>query len=69
VLPSEYFDPVLVMDAIQKERCTAVNGVPTMFIAELEHPDFHKYDFSTLRTGIMAARPAPSSTCARSARS
>lgn len=59
VLPSEYFDPVAVMEAIQGERCTAVHGVPTMFIAELEHPDFMKYDFGTLRTGIMAGSPCP----------
>jgi fatty-acyl-CoA synthase len=59
VLPAEYFDPVLVMSAIEKERCTAVHGVPTMFIAELEHPDFSKYDFSSLRTGIMAGSPCP----------
>ncbi len=59
VLPAEYFDPVSTMSAIEKERCTAVHGVPTMFIAELEHPDFHKYDFSSLRTGIMAGSPCP----------
>ncbi len=59
VLPAEYFDPVLVMSAIEKERCTAVHGVPTMFIAELEHPDFSKFDFSSLRTGIMAGSPCP----------
>jgi fatty-acyl-CoA synthase len=59
VLPAEYFDPVSTMAAIEKERCTAVHGVPTMFIAELEHPDFHKYDFSSLRTGIMAGSPCP----------
>ena len=47
VLPAEHFDPVSVMSAIEKERCTAVHGVPTMFVAELEHPDFPKYDFST----------------------
>ncbi len=59
VLPCEYFDPVLVMEAIQKEKCTALHGVPTMFIAELEHPNFKNYDFSTLRTGIMAGSPCP----------
>ncbi len=59
VLPSEHFDPVSTMSAIEKERCTAVHGVPTMFIAELEHPDFQKFDFSSLRTGIMAGSPCP----------
>ena len=59
VLPAEYFDPVSTMAAIEKERCTAVHGVPTMFIAQLEHPDFKKYDFSSLRTGIMAGSPCP----------
>ena len=59
VLPAEHFDPVSTMSAIEKERCTAVHGVPTMFIAELEHPDFKKFDFSSLRTGIMAGSPCP----------
>jgi fatty-acyl-CoA synthase len=55
----DYFNPVWVMDAIQKEKCTAVHGVPTMYIAILGHPDFSKYDYSTLRTGIMAGSPCP----------
>jgi fatty-acyl-CoA synthase len=59
VMPSEYFDPVAVMTTIEKEKCTAVHGVPTMFIAELEHPLFSKFDFSSLRTGIMAGSPCP----------
>lgn len=59
VLPAEYFDPVSTMAAVEKERCTALHGVPTMFIAELEHPDFKKFDFSSLRTGIMAGSPCP----------
>jgi fatty-acyl-CoA synthase len=59
VLPAEYFDPVSTMAAVEKERCTALHGVPTMFVAELEHPDFNKFDFSTLRTGIMAGSPCP----------
>lgn len=59
VLPAEYFDPVSTMAAIEKERCTALHGVPTMFVAELEHPDFNKFDFSSLRTGIMAGSPCP----------
>ncbi|MDO4570140.1 MAG: AMP-binding protein [Planctomycetia bacterium] len=55
----EEFDPLLTMAAIQKERCTAVYGVPTMFIAELNHPMFDMFDFSSLRTGIMAGSPCP----------
>ncbi|MDL2273351.1 AMP-binding protein [Oscillospiraceae bacterium OttesenSCG-928-G22] len=55
----ETYSPVRVMKAVTAERCTAVHGVPTMFIAMLEHPDFDKYDFSTLRTGIMAGSPCP----------
>ncbi len=55
----DHFNPITVMDTIQAERCTAVHGVPTMFIAMMEHPDFKKYDFSTLRTGIMAGSPCP----------
>ncbi len=59
VIPSEHFDAPAVLHAIETERCTAVHGVPTMFIAELEHPDFKNYDMSTLRTGIMAGAPCP----------
>jgi fatty-acyl-CoA synthase len=59
VIPSDSFDPVAVMKAVQQERCTSLYGVPTMFIAELEHPDFAKYDYSSLRTGIMAGSPCP----------
>ncbi len=55
----EKYDPVNVMMAIEKERCTALYGVPTMFIAVLDHPLFDKFDFSTLRTGIMAGSPCP----------
>ncbi len=55
----DHFNPVQVMNAIQTEKCTAVHGVPTMFISMLDHPDFEKYDFSTLRTGIMAGSPCP----------
>jgi fatty-acyl-CoA synthase len=47
------------MAAVEKERCTALHGVPTMFVAELEHPDFSKFNFSSLRTGIMAGSPCP----------
>ncbi|HTY91650.1 MAG TPA: AMP-binding protein [Methanocella sp.] len=59
VLPAEHFDPVSTLTAIEKEKCTAVHGVPTMFIAELEHPDFKKFNLRTLRTGIMAGSPCP----------
>ncbi len=55
----EKFDPVTVMMSIEKERCTAVYGVPTMFIAIMQHPLFSKFDFSSLRTGIMAGSPCP----------
>jgi len=59
VIPSEHFDAPAVLHAIETEHCTAVHGVPTMFIAELEHPDFANYDLSSLRTGIMAGAPCP----------
>lgn len=59
VYPAEAFDPLSVLGAVQDERCTALYGVPTMFIAELEHPEFKEFDVSTLRTGIMAGSPCP----------
>ncbi|ABB32910.1 AMP-dependent synthetase and ligase [Geobacter metallireducens RCH3] len=59
MVPVEIFDPLKVLQTVEKERCTAVHGVPTMFIAELEHPDFAKFDLSTLRTGIMAGSVCP----------
>ncbi len=59
VFPAESFEPAAVMETVQKERCTSLYGVPTMFIAELEHPDFRKHDFASLRTGIMAGSPCP----------
>lgn len=59
VLPSEHFDDFQVLRTIQEERCTAVHGVPTMFIAELEDPRFGEFDLSSLRTGIMAGAPCP----------
>jgi len=59
VIPSEDFDALAVLNAVQEERCTAIHGVPTMFIAELEHPDFHNFDLSSLRTGIMAGASCP----------
>ncbi|WP_370151866.1 AMP-binding protein [Ferrovibrio sp.] len=59
VFPGEGFDAKDVLEAVQAERCTALHGVPTMFIAELDHPDFGSYDLSSLRTGIMAGAPCP----------
>ncbi len=59
VVPGEAFDPLSVMRTVEGEGCTALYGVPTMFIAELDHPDFHGFDFNTLRTGIMAGAPCP----------
>lgn len=59
IFPSEAFEPLAVLKAVSEEACTALHGVPTMFIAELEHPDFDSFDFSHLRTGIMAGAPCP----------
>jgi fatty-acyl-CoA synthase len=59
VLPAPQFDALAVLDAIQAERCTVLYGVPTMFIAELDHPRFHEFDLASLRTGIMAGSPCP----------
>jgi fatty-acyl-CoA synthase len=59
VLPSEHFDARAVLKAIEAERCTALHGVPTMFMAELESDEFKRTDMSTLRTGIMAGAPCP----------
>ena len=59
MVPVETFQPEAVLRTIEAEKCTGVHGVPTMFIAELEHPAFAKYDLSTLRTGIMAGSPCP----------
>jgi fatty-acyl-CoA synthase len=59
VYPADWFDPGLTLEAVQAERCTALYGVPTMFIAELQHPDFGNYDLTSLRTGIMAGAPCP----------
>ncbi|QLC50050.1 AMP-binding protein [Methanolobus zinderi] len=55
----ELFDPLMVLAAVQKEKCTALYGVPTMFIAEFSHPMFEMFDLSSLRTGIMAGPPCP----------
>ncbi len=59
MVPVESFDAEQVLQAVHEERCTALLGVPTMFIAELDHPDFEQYDTSSLRTGIMAGSPCP----------
>jgi len=59
VYPSEGFDPLATLEAVAAERCTVLHGVPTMFIAELDHPDFARFDLSSLRTGIMAGSPCP----------
>ncbi|WP_211453820.1 AMP-binding protein [Collimonas antrihumi] len=59
VYPSDGFEPLSVLQAVQEERCTGLHGVPTMFIAELDHPRFAEFDLSTLRTGIMAGSPCP----------
>jgi len=65
VFPSEAFDPTATLQAVSEERCTALHGVPTMFIAQLDLPDFAKYDLSNLRTGIMAGSPCPIETMKR----
>jgi fatty-acyl-CoA synthase len=59
VTPGEAFDPLLTLEAVSREKCTSLYGVPTMFIAELGHPRFHEFDLSSLRTGIMAGAPCP----------
>ena len=59
VYPSEAFDPRALLEAVEAERCSALYGVPTMFIAALNHPDFARFDLSSLRTGIMAGSPCP----------
>jgi fatty-acyl-CoA synthase len=59
VIPNDGFDPERTLTAVSQERCTALYGVPTMFIAELDHPSFPDHDLSSLRTGIMAGAPCP----------
>ena len=59
VIPAPAFDPQATLDAVAAEQCTSLYGVPTMFIAELNHPDFGSFDLSSLRTGIMAGSPCP----------
>jgi len=59
VIPAEGFDPRLTLEAVEKERCTSLYGVPTMFIAELNLPDFDTFNLTSLRTGVMAGSPCP----------
>ena len=59
VYPNDSFDALTVLETVQAEKCTGLHGVPTMFIAELQHPRFKEFDLSTLRTGIMAGSPCP----------
>jgi fatty-acyl-CoA synthase len=59
VYPAPSFEPLATLEAIAGERCTSVYGVPTMFIAQLEHPRFGEFDLTSLRTGIMAGAPCP----------
>jgi len=59
VYPGEGFDPLATLTTVEREKCTTLYGVPTMFIAQLDHPDFARFDLSSLRTGIMAGAPCP----------
>src|SRR5262249_5366547 len=59
IIPAESFDPLATLQAVQAERCTVIYGVPTMFIAELNHACFGDFDLRSLRTGIMAGSPCP----------
>lgn len=59
VFPNDAFDAVATLRVVEQERCTALHGVPTMFIAQLEHPDFNQFDLSSLRTGVMAGATCP----------
>jgi len=59
VIPSSSFDPSLTLNAVETEKCTSLYGVPTMFIAELDLPNFDRFDLSSLRTGVMAGSPCP----------
>ncbi len=65
VFPGESFEPLATLQAVAEERCTALHGVPTMFIGELDHPRFAEFDLSCLRTGIMAGSPCPIETMKR----
>ena len=59
VIPSDAFEPTHVLETVEAERCTSLYGVPTMFIAELAHPEFDRFDLTSLRTGVMAGSPCP----------
>lgn len=59
VFPALSFDPISTLTAVEEQKCTALHGVPTMFIAQLEHPEFSRFDLSTLRTGVMAGATCP----------
>ena len=65
VYPNDGFEPLSVLQTVQDEQCTGLHGVPTMFIAELDHPRFAEFDLSTLRTGIMAGSPCPTEVMKR----
>ncbi|MEN3287750.1 MAG: fatty-acyl-CoA synthase [Bradyrhizobium sp.] len=65
VYPGEGFDPLATLTTVEREKCTALYGVPTMFIAQLDHPDFARFDLSSLRTGIMAGAPCPTEVMKR----
>ena len=65
VYPNDGFDPLSVLQTVQDEKCTALHGVPTMFIAELDHPRFKDFDLTSLRTGIMAGSPCPTEVMKR----
>jgi fatty-acyl-CoA synthase len=65
VFPGEGFDPLATLEAVAAERCTSLYGVPTMFIAELDHPEFSRFDLSSLRTGMMAGAPCPTEVMRR----
>ena len=65
VYPNDGFDPLTVLETVQAEKCTGLHGVPTMFIAELDHPRFAEFDLSSLRTGIMAGSPCPTEVMKR----
>lgn len=69
VYPGEGFDPLAVLETVAEERCSGLHGVPTMFIAEMEHPEFNRFDLSSLRTGIMAGAPCPIEVMRRAIRS
>jgi fatty-acyl-CoA synthase len=62
VVPAESFEPLAVLESVEAERCTSLYGVPTMFVAELEHPRFAEFDLLSLRTGVMAGSPCPIET-------